>query len=55
MINGVKCSGKVKKNKCRNLLVVNGKKKVILNAKKGGFSRMKFAIGKLKGGNGLKR
>ena len=55
MINGVKCSGKVKKNKCRNLLLVNGKKQVILNAKKGGFSGMEFAIGRLKRGNGLKR
>ena len=34
MINGVKCSGKVKKNKCGNLLLVNGKKQVILNAKR---------------------
>jgi hypothetical protein len=55
MINGVKCSRKIKKNKCRNLLLVNGNEQVILYAKKGGFSRMEFAIGRLKGGNGLKR
>jgi len=55
MINGVKCSGKVKKNECRNLLLVNGNKQVILDAEKGGFGRMELAIGRLKGGNGLKR
>lgn len=57
MVNGIKGSRKIKKNKCRKFALVYGKKKVILNAKESRFSRVEFSVCGLKwakGGKGLK-
>jgi len=55
MVNGVKGSGQVKKDKCRNFLLVGGKKKIIVNSKKSSFSGMIFAVGRLKRAKRRKR
>jgi hypothetical protein len=54
MVYGVKGCGKVKKDKCRNFLLVGGKKKVIVNSKKSSFSGMIFTVGRLKRAKGGK-
>ena len=48
MVDGVKGCRKVKKNNGGKFTLVNCKKKIVLNAKKSGFGRMKFSVGRLK-------
>jgi hypothetical protein len=48
MINGIKCSGKIKKTEVRNLLLATGSDEIIMNSKKSSFCRMEFGIGRLK-------
>ena len=45
MVDGIKGSRKVKKNKGRK---VNCKEKIVLNAKKSGFCGMEFSVGRWK-------
>jgi hypothetical protein len=48
MINGIKCSGKIKKTEARNFLLATGSDEIIMNSKKSSFCRMEFGIGRLK-------
>ena len=54
MINSVERGGKVKKDKSRNFHIVDGMKKIVMDAKEGGFGRVEFPEGRLKGGDGRK-
>jgi hypothetical protein len=42
MINGIKCSGKIKKTQARNFLLATGSDEKIMNSKKSSFCRMEF-------------
>jgi hypothetical protein len=48
MINGIKCSGKIKKAEVKNLLLATGSDEIIMNSKNNSFCRMEFGIGRLK-------
>jgi hypothetical protein len=48
MINGIKCSGKIKKIEARNLLLATGSDEIIMNSKKSNFCRMEFGINRMK-------
>jgi hypothetical protein len=48
MINGIKCSGKIKKTETTNLLLAAGSDEIIMNSEKSSFCRMEFGIGRLK-------
>jgi hypothetical protein len=45
MINGIKCSGKIKKTEAINLRLATGYDKIIRNNKKSSFCRMEFGMG----------
>ena len=55
MIYGIKGRREIKKNKSRDLLLVNGEEEIVVDAKKSGLSRMELAIGRLKRGKRRKR
>jgi hypothetical protein len=44
MINGINCSGKIKKTEARNLLLATGSDEIIMNNEKSSFCRMEFNI-----------
>ena len=54
MVNGVKGCRKVQKYKGGWFTLVNCKKKVVLNAKKGSFCGMEFSVGGLEWGDSRK-
>src|SRR6267154_246493 len=55
MINSIEDRREIKKNKSRDLLLVNGEEEIVVDAKKSGLSRMELAIGRLKRGKRRKR
>jgi hypothetical protein len=48
MINGMKCSRKIKKTEAINMLLATGSDEIIMNSKKSSFCRMEFGKGRLK-------
>ena len=55
MIYGIEGRREIKKNKSRDLLLVDGEEEIIVDAEKSSLSGMKLAIGRLKRGKRRKR